>query len=72
MVERHAVFPRSLGEPRERVVGAPVQVRRGELDLDPALVVVAAVKALEQRDAVVERELKAVIPVLHRPAQFGW
>ena len=49
-----------------------MQVRRGELDLDPALVVVAAVKALEQRDAIVERELKAVVPALHRPVQFGW
>jgi cyanophycinase-like exopeptidase len=38
-----------------------VQVGRGELDLDPALVVVPAVKPLEQRDAIVERELKALL-----------
>ena len=49
-----------------------MQVGRGELYLDPALIVVAAVEALEQRDTVVERELKAVVPALHRSAQFGW
>jgi hypothetical protein len=30
-----------------------VQVGRGELDLDPALVVVPAVKPFEQRDAII-------------------
>jgi len=33
--------------------------------------VVARVEALEQRDVVVKRELKAVVPALHRPAQPG-
>ena len=70
-VQRHAVFARGVGKPPERVVGAPVQIGRGELDLDPTLVVVPAVQPLEQRDAIIERELEAVVPALRRPAQLG-
>jgi hypothetical protein len=41
------------------------------LNLDPAVVAVPAVKPLEQRDVVVERQLKTLEPSLHRAAQFS-
>ena len=59
------------GEPSQRLVGAPMQVGRCELHLDPARIAVAAVKPFEQRDVVIERQLKALEPSLHRAAQLG-
>ena len=48
-----------------------MQVGRSELNLHPALVAIPAVKALEQRDVIVERQLKPLEPALHRAAQVG-
>src|ERR1700730_6172296 len=69
--KRHIVFARAIGELRQRLIGAPMQVGRSELNLDPAVVAVPAVKPLEQRDVIVERQLKTLEPSLHRAAQFG-
>ena len=62
IVQRHAVFARAIGEPSKRLVGAPMEIGRGELHLDPARIAVAAVKPFEQRDVVVERQLKTLEP----------
>ena len=47
-VQRHVVLFRAFREHGQRLVGAPMQVRRRELDLDALLVVVLGVKMLEQ------------------------
>jgi NADPH:quinone reductase-like Zn-dependent oxidoreductase len=61
-------FARLLGA---QVIATTSSAAKAERLSDPALVVVPAVQPLEQRNAIVERELKAVVPALHRPAQFG-
>ena len=55
---------------RQRLVGAPVQVGRGELDLHPALVVMLRMEALEHVHRVVEAHLEAVEPALHGALQL--
>jgi hypothetical protein len=70
-VQRHAVFARAIGEPSQRLVGAPMEIGWSELHLDPARIPVAAVKPFEQRDVVIERQLKTLEPSLHRAAQLG-
>ena len=47
-----------------------MQIGRRQLDLHAALVLVPPVQVLEQRNVVVERELKPREPALHRLAQF--
>ena len=58
-VERHAMLLRAIREQRQGLVGAPVQVGRGQLDLDPLLVVVPGVEVLEESDGIARRELEA-------------
>ena len=48
-----------------------MEVGRSELHLDPARIAVAAVRPFEQRDVVIERQLKTLEPSLHRAAQVG-
>src|ERR1700731_3721452 len=54
-VQRDIVFARAIGEPHQRLVGAPMQVGRSELNLDSARIAVSTVKPFEQRDVVIER-----------------
>ena len=69
-VHRHVVLGRGVAERRQRLVGAPVQVGRRELDLHPALVVVLRMERLEHVHRVVEAHLEAVEPALHRALQL--
>src|SRR6516162_7678034 len=49
----------------------PMEIGRSELHLDSARIAVAAVKPFEQRDVVIERQLKTLEPSLRRAAQVG-
>ena len=64
------VLGRGVRQQGQRLVGAPVQVGRGELDLHPALVVVLRMEALEHVHRVVEAHLEAVEPALHGALQL--
>ncbi len=64
------VFGRGVGEQRQRLVGAPVQVGRRKLDLHPALVVMLRVERLEHVHRIVEAHLEAVEPALHGALQL--
>ena len=57
-------------ERRQRLVGAPVQVGRRQLDLHPALVVMLRVEGLEHVHGIVQAHLEALEPALHRALQL--
>src|SRR6516162_4412155 len=48
-----------------------MEIGRSELHLDTARIAVAAVEPFEQRDVVIESQLKTLEPSLHRAAQLG-
>ena len=57
-VDGNAVFLGAVGEHCQPLVGAPLQVRRRELDLDALLAFVLGAKMVEQRDGLRRRHLK--------------
>src|SRR5271165_5205933 len=64
-------WPSVIGGPRQRRVGAPMEIGRSELHLDPPRIAVPVVKPFEQRYVVIERQLKTLEPSVHRAAQLG-
>ena len=58
-MDGNAVLLGAVGEHRQPLVGAPLLVRRRQLDLDALLAAVPGVQMLEQRDGLRRRHLKA-------------
>src|ERR1700728_4074841 len=59
-VERHAMLLGAFRQHGQRLVGTPMQVRRGQLNLHAFLVVMLGVEMLEQCDCILARQLKAI------------
>ena len=70
-VERNAMLLRAFRQHGQRLVRAPMQVRRRELDLDALLVVMLGVEMLEQGDRILGRQLKAVEVLGQHRAHVG-
>src|SRR5580698_9249908 len=57
-VNRDAVLLGAVGEHGQTLVGAPLQVRRRNLDFDPLLALMLGAKILKQRDGLGRGHLK--------------
>ena len=70
-VERNAEASQSIRQHGQRLVGTPMQVRRGQLNLHALLVVMLGVEMLEQCDRILARQLKAIRTLCQHRTHVG-
>ena len=71
-MDGNAVLLGAVGQHGEPLVGAPLLVRRRELDPDALLALVLDAKMIEQRDGLFRRHLKTGEILSQQRADVGW